>query len=74
MSPRVANMAAFKGSRIGILTVPRQRIEITTDSVALQKALTDKPKPFETCDAYCMAACVAVGLGVMAMAWVGWLP
>lgn len=43
MTPRTASMAVTRtGVRIGIATVPTQRIEITADTLRIQTALLDK--------------------------------
>ena len=43
MTPRVASMEmTSRGIRIGIATVPTQRIEVTDDALRLQAALLDK--------------------------------
>lgn len=45
MTPRTANMQlTTTGIRIGIATVPRQRVEITQDAALIQSALLAKPR------------------------------
>ena len=75
ITPRVANMTPFNGSRIGILTVLRQRIEMTPDELFLQRALLAKPKqrPFDRSDAIVMAGGVAVIAFLIFARWKGWL-
>lgn len=45
MTPRTASMTlTSRNIRIGIATVPRQRVEITQDADRLQAALLSKPR------------------------------
>lgn len=72
MSVRVACMAQTRtGIRIGIRTVPVQRIVITPDAVRVQAALLAKPRRPELMVGMVMAL---ASLGVAAMAWADWLP
>jgi len=73
MTPRTANMTmTSRGIRIGIATVPQQRIEPTADAARLQAALLNK----RVNDAghralnYVMGFC---GLFVVVGMWQGWL-
>ena len=72
MTPRTAQMTlTTSGIRIGIATVPRQRVEITQDADRLQAALLAKPRSKDYLPGV-MLGCAAVFLAVM---WVaGWLP
>ena len=69
MNARTANMAAFKGGRIGSATIPVQRIEQTDDSLWLQRLLTDKTQPYDRPDVIVICG----GLAVLAAVIVGWL-
>ncbi len=72
MTPRTASMSmTSRGIRIGIATVPRQRIEITQDAERLQAVLLSKPHSKDFLPGVVLALC-AVGLVIMALA--GWLP
>ena len=72
MSERTAKMQTTPaGIKIGIATVPRQRIDMTADALRLQAALLAKPK---TADWYVGLTLAACGLAVAVMAVFGWLP
>lgn len=72
LAPRVAQMEMTRtGLRIGIQTIPRQRIEVTQDAARVQAALLAKPRSPDFWPVAVGAAC-AVGLVVMHFA--GWLP
>jgi len=72
MTDRTASMAVTsRGIRIGIATVPRQRIEATPDAERIQKALLVKPADT---DRYVGWALAVAGLAVIAMHFMGWLP
>ena len=72
MSARTANMElTSRGVRVGIATVPRQRIEITADADKLQAALLTKA---DAADRYVGLVLVGCGLAVVVMAWAGLLP
>ena len=72
MSARTASMElTSRNIRIGIATVPRQRIEITADADMLQAALLHKA---ETADRYVGWVLAVCGLAVAVMAWAGLLP
>ena len=71
MPPRTANMQlTTTGIRIGIATVPRQRVEITQDADRLQAALLAKPRSKDYLPGV-MLGCAAVFL--IAGYSMGWL-
>ena len=72
MSDRAANMAVTRrGIRIGIATVPRQRIEVTADTVRVQRAILSTPRSPDFWPGVALAGC---GIGLVVMALAGWLP
>jgi hypothetical protein len=60
-----------RGIRIGIATVPRQRITATHDATRLQAAMIDKPRGPDYYVGVVMWVCACA---VAVMAFAGWLP
>lgn len=72
MSPRTANMTLTRsGIRIGIATMPHQRIHATQDAIRLQAAMLRQPR---SPDWYAGAVMAACALALTVMAFAGWLP
>ena len=72
MSPRTAQMTmTSRGIRIGVATVPAQRIRPTQDAVRIQAAMTDKPRNPDYYVGVVMWVCACA---VALMAFAGWLP
>lgn len=72
MTTRVQNMAlTSRGIRIGLATVPVQRIKPSADAVRVQRALLAKPR---SPDFWPLAVGAACAVGVAVMAFAGWLP
>lgn len=72
MSARSASMEiTSRGIRIGIATVPVQRIAVTPDAEKLQQALLSKPR---SPDWHVGVGLALAGIAVAVMARFGWLP